>query len=96
MTSEFAYSIEHTIIEVDNDANWMVLESGWSPGTYDLIVYVESAEEDGMYACTATFGNESIEDAKNSDLSAINLAEPLAAGSCGSASFTFWKTVDME
>ena len=71
--SEFAYSIEHTIVSWDNDGDWLVVESGWTPGTFDLVLYVEEPSVGGFYACTASFGNASVEDAIAADTSLVDI-----------------------
>ena len=89
--SEFAYSIEHTIVSWDNDGDWLVVESGWTPGTFDLVLYVEEPSVGGFYACTASFGNASVEDAIAADTSLVDTSDPTGAESCGGFPFTLWE-----
>jgi len=48
----------------------------------------------GFYACTASFGNATPEDAAASDLSLVDFTNPAGETSCGGAfSFTLWEGV---
>ena len=92
--SEFGYSITHEIVSFDNESNWVVLNSGWSPGTFDVVLYTWDAEKAGIYTCTASFGNESVEEALAADLSSTNPEEPEAGDSCaGAFPFSYWELV---
>jgi hypothetical protein len=96
-TGEFAYTIAHNIVSFDNEENWVIVESGWEPGTYDLVVYVEEPSVGGFYACMASLGNETMEDAMEADLSMVDLLNPTGETSCGGGfPFTLWEGAPNE
>lgn len=84
-----------TIVAVDNDANWMVTKNNadaeFSPNTYSKLLW--TAPESGeFYYCTVTFGEETLEAARDTS----KMADEAALDTDGCGGFSWTKLTDKD